>query len=382
MDKSALQYFKTIGKITSAIQKESTVDGALKAGIKIILDDIDVDYAIIWYVDEKDNRLHPYYWICPEDLTSKSFALGEGIVGKTFESGLAVVEKDKVCTPFSIGNLNLGCVELIKKSGDLTDDEGEICQLLTLLMATQITENIPMEDWQDRPVIMSVRNVKKEFVNGDIITKVLKGINFDVFEGEFLCFLGESGCGKSTILNIIGGMDKATEGTFSFMGDDFSNATEDELTKYRRDNIGFIFQSYNLMPNLTAKQNLELIGELVEDPMDSMEALKLVGLEDRANNYPSQLSGGQQQRISIARALIKKPKVIMADEPTAALDYATSIEVLETLEDVIASGTTLIMVTHNEEITRMANRVIRFRNGQVYEVTINNNPAKAKDLVW
>ncbi len=136
------------------------------------------------------------------------------------------------------------------------------------------------------------------------------------------------------------------------------------------------------MPNLTAKQNLDLIGELVKNPLSSLDLLDLVGLKEKANFYPSQLSGGQQQRVSIARALVKQPKIIMADEPTAALDYDTSVEVLTTMEEVIKSGTTLIMVTHNEEITKMANRVFRFRNGKVYEVTINNHPCHAKELVW
>ncbi len=161
-----------------------------------------------------------------------------------------------------------------------------------------------------------------------------------------------------------------------------SNATEAELTAYRRDNIGFIFQSYNLMPNLTAKENLDLIGELVDNPMDSVEALNMVGLGDKIHQHPSQLSGGQQQRISIARALVKRPGLIFADEPTAALDYTTSIEVLTVLENIVKNGTTLLMVTHNEEITRMANRVVRMRDGKSYEVTINHFPVKATELVW
>ena len=177
-------------------------------------------------------------------------------------------------------------------------------------------------------------------------------------------------------------MDSATSGTFEYLGKDLSNASQQELTEFRRDNIGFIFQSYNLMPNLTSLQNLKLIGELVDDPMDADEALEVVGLSDRKKNYPSQMSGGQQQRVSIARALVKKPRVILADEPTAALDYATSIEVLQVLEEVVKSGTTMVMVTHNEEITRMADRVVRMRNGRMHEVTVNRHPARATDLVW
>ena len=177
-------------------------------------------------------------------------------------------------------------------------------------------------------------------------------------------------------------MDSATSGEFSYLGQDLSNATQSELTDFRRDNIGFIFQSYNLMPNLTALQNLKLIAELVKEPMDADEALEMVGLSDRKKNYPSQMSGGQQQRVSIARALVKKPKVILADEPTAALDYATSIEVLQVMEEIIESGTTMVMVTHNEEITRMADRVVRMRDGRMHEVTVNRHRAHATDLVW
>ena len=212
--------------------------------------------------------------------------------------------------------------------------------------------------------------------------QVLKGVNLDIREGEFLVILGESGCGKSTMLNIIGGMDQLSTGTFLFDGKDYSKADEKTLTEYRRHSVGFIFQAYNLMPALTAEENLDFIGELCEDPMDAAEALERVGLAQRKDNYPAQMSGGQQQRVSIARALVKKPRIILADEPTAALDYETSIEVLTVLEEVIRSGTTLLMVTHNEEIAKMANRVIRMKGGVVAEVIVNRHPASAKELVW
>ena len=175
---------------------------------------------------------------------------------------------------------------------------------------------------------------------------------------------------------------KADSGSIQFMGKELSNATQEELTTYRRENIGFIFQSYNLISTLTASQNIDLIGEMVQEHLSSDEVLGLVGLQDKKNNYPSQLSGGQQQRVSIARALVKKPKLILADEPTSALDYATSIEVLSVLENVVKSGTTMVMVTHNEEITRMAHRVVRMRNGRTYDVTINRHPVPATELVW
>ena len=235
---------------------------------------------------------------------------------------------------------------------------------------------------QNRPVILSLRKVIKEFKNGDTISRVLKGIDLDVYEGELLVVLGESGCGKSTMLNIIGGMDHLTDGEFRFRGEDYSHAPEDVLTEYRRQHIGFIFQSYNLMPNLTALQNLQFIAELKEDSGDPEEALEWVGLSSRRNSYPSQMSGGQQQRVSIARALVKRPGLILADEPTAALDYTTGIEVLTLIEKVVSGGTSIVMVTHNEEITRMADRVIRMRGGYIDEVMVNRHPVKAAELVW
>ncbi|MCQ2771155.1 MAG: ABC transporter ATP-binding protein [Clostridia bacterium] len=238
------------------------------------------------------------------------------------------------------------------------------------------------QSWDDKEKLISIKGVTKSFKNGEFTTQVLKGINLDIYKGEFVVLLGESGCGKSTLLNIIGGMDNLDDGTVLFDGQELSKATDNQLTEYRRDYIGFIFQSYNLMPNLNVKENLDLISELVKNPLDSLEALDLVGLKEKASNYPWQLSGGQQQRVSIARALVKNPTLILADEPTAALDYETSIEVLSVLEQVYKKGSTLIMVTHNEEISKMANRVIKIRGGKVHEIKINRYPAKATDLVW
>lgn len=230
--------------------------------------------------------------------------------------------------------------------------------------------------------LLSVNNIVKNYRDGDEITQALKGISFDVYEGELLCFLGESGCGKTTTLNIIGGMDNADGGSVKFRGQELVGANRRTLTEYRRKYVGFIFQSYNLMPNLTAIQNIDLIAELARQPMDSGEVLKLVGLDGRANRYPSQLSGGQQQRVSIARALAKRPQLILADEPTAALDYATSIEVLTAMENIVKTGTTIVMVTHNVEITRMANRILHFRNGNISKIEVNEHPVHATELEW
>jgi len=195
--------------------------------------------------------------------------------------------------------------------------------------------------------------------------------------------LGESGCGKSTMMNIVGGMDFLTDGQLLIEGRDFSHPSDEELTRFRREYVGFIFQAYNLMPNLTAQENVEFIAELVDDPMPAAEAIAKVKLTDRANNYPGQMSGGQQQRVSIARAIVKRPKLILADEPTAALDYTTSIEVLSVIEDIVKKqGATVMMVTHNPEIAKMADRVVKVRGGKIASIKKNMHPLHAEELVW
>ena len=406
MEKSALQIYKAIGAVQGIIAQATTLDEALQESLKALIDHAGAEGGAIWYVDKTDGlRLRPFFWIGPVDLTRRSHVPGDGSVGRVYESQKAErlfnfdplqdVESaidfagmplsSMVCVPFSNNVENLGVIQFVNgPDGEpFTDEAADVMEIMAMMAAIAIEENEELaEPWQPGEVVMELRDITREFQNGDVVTKVLKGVNLDVYEGEFLVLLGESGCGKSTLLNIIGGMDSATSGTFTYLGQDMSHATQEELTEFRRDNIGFIFQSYNLMPNLTSLQNLKLIAELVEKPMDADDALDVVGLEERKKNYPSQMSGGQQQRVSIARALVKNPKVILADEPTAALDYTTSIEVLQVMEEVVKSGTTMVMVTHNEEITRMADRVVRMRNGRMHEVTINRHPAHATDLVW
>ena len=406
MENSALLIYKAIGAVQNIISNATTLDEALQESLKAIVSHSGSQGGAIWYADKSDgNRLRPFYWIGPVDLTRRSHVPGDGSVGRVFESQKAerifdfnpledvetaidfagMPVSSMVCVPFSNNVEDLGVIQFVNgpNSEPFNDEMADVMEIMAMMAAIAIEENEALaEPWQPGEIVMELRDITREFQNGDIITKVLKGVNLDVYEGEFLVLLGESGCGKSTLLNIIGGMDSATSGTFTYLDQDLSNATQDELTEFRRDNVGFIFQSYNLMPNLTALQNLKLIAELVENPMDSDTALEVVGLEDRKKNYPSQMSGGQQQRVSIARALVKNPKIILADEPTAALDYATSIEVLQVMEEVVKRGTTLVMVTHNEEITRMADRVVRMRDGRMHEVTINRRPAHATDLVW
>ena len=404
MDSSTLKYIKTIGSIYSAIRNAKTLEDAVHNGLAVVINEMGADSAAVWYgSNDADSQLLPYYWVCPLDITAKTYGIGEGIVGRVYKSSKAerfLTYKsgdDKItdeifrgmkitsllCSTVGISDQISGCIQLLKNEGTFTEDEADVFEIMTEMIALTIKENTQLElPRRNTEVLISAGNIEKEYRNGPITSQVLKGINLDIYKGEFLAILGESGCGKSTLLNILSGLDNATGGSFSFMGTDMTNASEEELTEFRKKNIGFIFQGYNLMNNLTAKQNLDLIAELVDDPMSSEEALKIVNLEDKFSNYPSELSGGQQQRVSIARALVKKPTLIFADEPTAALDYKTSIDVLSVLEKVISKGTTLVMVTHNEEITRMADRVVRIRDGKVYEITVNRERASASELVW
>ncbi len=397
------KYYQAMGKIQSSVTKAANLYDALKGGISVILDTTESDIAVVWYIDEDKKILSPYYWIGNIDLTNDSHSVDNSLVGKVYSDNKSIqlvdyknnkdneIEEDFkgidiksfVCVPFSTKHEQLGCIEFINVKREYSQEDLDTCEILSLELALAVDEEDRLlETKKPGEVILSARDIKKDFKNGDGISHVLKGVNLDVYKGEFLAILGESGCGKSTFLNIIGGMDRATSGSIIYDGKELFNASQDELTRYRRDNIGFVFQSYNLMPNLNAKQNLDLIGELVENPLDSDDVLKMVGLYEKRTHYPSRLSGGQQQRISIARALVKNPKIIFADEPTAALDYQTSIEILQVLEKILKTGTTLIMVTHNEEITRMADRVVRMRNGYTYEITVNRHRAKATELVW
>lgn len=407
MENNRINYTQVVWEITRLLQEAESLEDALRTSLGEVVKAVGAEAGTIWsYNISGDKRIYPSFWIGGADLTGLSLAAGEGIAGAVVQSGKTTVVKDcqkdprwagrfdeatgfvtrsMVCVPLANKYEVIGCIQIInKKDGTLYNDEDvSLCENLAMLSAIAIDENgLNLGFAEEKKSIISLRNVTKTFGSGETQVQILKGVNLDVREGEFLVILGESGCGKSTMLNIIGGMDQLTTGQFLFDGKDYSHLDENSLTMYRRNSVGFIFQAYNLMPTLTAEENLNFIGELCENPMDASEALKSVGLLQRKNNYPSQMSGGQQQRVSIARALIKKPRLILADEPTAALDYETSIEVLTVLENVIKAGTTLLMVTHNEEIAKMANRVIRMKGGVVAEVIVNRHPASAKELVW
>ena len=227
------------------------------------------------------------------------------------------------------------------------------------------------------------RNVSKIYQMGEVEIKALDNISFEIDKGEFVVVLGASGAGKTTILNIQGGMDRATSGEIIVDGNNISHGDERTLTDYRRYDIGFVFQFYNLVQNLTAKENVDLALQICRDPLDSVFVLKMVGLEDRMNNFPSQLSGGEQQRVAIARAVAKNPKLLLCDEPTGALDYKTGKQVLKVLQDMcFKHDMTVVMITHNSALADMGRKIIRVKSGQIESITINENPKSIEDIEY
>jgi len=226
-------------------------------------------------------------------------------------------------------------------------------------------------------------NVSKIYQMGEVEIRALDHISFEIEKGEFVVVLGASGAGKTTILNILGGMDTATEGRIVVDGKDISRFSERELTDYRRFDIGFVFQFYNLVQNLTAKENVDLALQICKDPMDSRFVLKMVGLEERMDNFPSQLSGGEQQRVAIARAVAKNPKLLLCDEPTGALDYKTGKQVLKVLQDMCyKQNMTVVMITHNSALADMGQKIIRVKSGQIESVTINEHPKDVEEIEY
>ena len=394
----------TMWRIMDELQNANQLDSVLQSGLEILCASLPCEEACIWIRNDEDKRAYIVSCKKSTDFTGYSVEEDQGLVGEVIKSGETLTIEDcmkvesiaadkdlsriftsncliaPLKTPFGV----LGCVQFNNKEGGFDEDDIKLVNNCASLLALDIEDKgLTYQPNANKEALISVRNIIKEFPSGEEIRRILNDVDLDIYQGELLVVLGESGCGKSTLLNIIGGMDQATSGELLVEGKDFSKPSEDELTDYRRDYIGFIFQSYNLMPNLSAIENVEFIAEVAKNPMNSQEALELVGLGDRADRYPSALSGGQQQRVCIARAIVKNPKLILADEPTAALDFQTGQGVLKVIEKVVKEhGTTVIMVTHNVEIAKMANRVIKLKNGKISSIRVNMHPLPAAELVW
>lgn len=401
------RFLPVLQELVEELLDQDNLESALAGSLEILVHAIGTEAGVIWLLDREKACLVPMFQIGPMDLSNFNAELGtdvESFVTRTGESVLSesiaadtrfsgtllsengLTVRNMICVPLNNLHEFVGCLQIVNKRGSASfdNDEKMLCERLAALAALTIEEKGLVVKAEDRKeILISMRGIIKDFPSGEGVVRVLKGIDLDIYKGEFLVILGESGCGKSTLVNIIGGMDSLTEGKLTVEGRDFSHPTDRELTSYRREYMGFVFQAYNLMPNLTAQENVQFIADIAPEPMTALEAIEKVGLTERANNYPSALSGGQQQRVSIARAIVKRPKIIFADEPTAALDYQTSIEVLSVFEEIVRSrGTTIVMITHNPEIAKMANRVVKLKDGLVSSVKRNMQPLRAAELVW
>ena len=401
------RFLRATWLIMEALLETDKLEDALSEGLDIIVNTLNSEAGAIWLLDPRTDRISPVFYIGSADISNITVENGTGIEGLVTKTGKSVIIEDAagdprfdgsvfddhglstktmICVPLNNLHEVIGCVQIVNKKGGSPYDAGELqlCERMAALAAITIEEKgLPVDFGEEKEVLAVLSNITKNYPSGDGVLQVLKGINLELYKNEFVVVLGESGCGKTTLMNIVGGMDAMTGGELTVEGKPFSRMTEAELTDYRREKVGFVFQAYNLMPNLTAVENVQLIAELVQDAMPAAEAIEKVRLTDRKNNYPSQLSGGQQQRVSIARAIVKRPLLILADEPTAALDHATSIEVLSVIEDIVRrEGASVMMVTHNSEIARMADRVIKMRNGKIYSIRKNPHPLHAEELVW
>ena len=242
---------------------------------------------------------------------------------------------------------------------------------------------LPDSPNHDRHIVFQVQDLTKVYKMGEVEVHALRGVRLELYAGELIVLLGPSGSGKSTLLNILGGLDTATDGHVAYRGRDLTQATEQELTAYRRFHVGFVFQFYNLIPSLTARENVAVVTEIAKNPMTPEDALALVGLSERRDHFPAQLSGGEQQRVAIARAISKNPEVLLCDEPTGALDSRTGIVVLEALERVNRElGTATAIITHNVDIAGMADRIVHLSNGLIADVLVNANRKSPQELQW
>lgn len=285
---------------------------------------------------------------------------------------VAYTDKDKILIRSCV--LLRGLIEVIDK---LIPNTGNNCPFLIELIMKPCERSTLMDSY------ISLKNVKKTYKMGDISINACDGISFDIDKGEFVIIVGPSGAGKTTVLNILGGMDTLTSGSISVDGKEISSLKKRGMIAYRREDVGFVFQFYNLMQNLTALENVELALQICKEPMDAKEVLEEVGLAHRMDNFPAQLSGGEQQRVAIARALAKNPKLLLCDEPTGALDYVTGKEVLKLLQDTCKKrGMTVVVITHNSALTPMADKVIRIKNGTVKRIENNPSPVSVSDIEW
>ncbi len=406
MNNNRVSYAEVVWEITCLLQEAESLEDALRAGLESVVRAVEAEAGTIWFYNAAgDKRIYPSFWIGGADLSGLSLACGEGIAGgvvkdaKTtvvkdcqsderwagrFDAATGFVTRSMICVPLTNKYETVGCIQIINKTdGSLyTDDDVSLCETLAMLTAIAIdNKGLNLGFTESKPPLISLKNVSKTLTSGDVEQKLLRDVTFDILEGELLVLLGETGSGKDALYDILVGLDSATDGCVTLDGKESPLAGADPLASFRRSSVGVIRGDSGLLPELTLKQNLALIGGLVKKPLKVSEALERVGLTGFESKYPSELTPRERQLAALACAAVKRPKLILADEPTAALDFESGAEVLSALEALRAENT-LLIVTRNEEIAKLADRVIRIKAGAVAEVVANAHPASAKELVW
>lgn len=398
-----------VWELTKIFQKEEDLQNAIISAMRFVIDIIKAEAATIWLKNKEEHLLFPLFSIggAAGDIKKMSLKEGEGIAGHVTETGVesivldcrkdsrfdkafdqktGFVTKSMMCVPLKNQKETIGCIQVLNKSEDelYTNEDASMLRTLASIAALAISERyLSLEYSSLKKEILTAKHIGKSYQIGTETVAILKDINLTIYQNELLVILGPSGCGKTTLLNILGCMDKADTGELIFHNEDLCKLNDKKITLFRRNSIGFVFQFYNLMPNLTAKENIEYAAGLRKTERKSEEVLKLVELTDRKDNFPSQLSGGQQQRISIARAVVKEPEIIFADEPTGALDFNTGRTVLEVFEKIVRQEHgTVVIVTHNAEIAKMADRVIHISRGRIADIVVNSRVTPACELSW
>ncbi len=407
MNDNRINYTQVIWEITCLLQGAESLEEALRTSLEEVVKAVDAEAGTIWFYNASgDKRIYPSFWIGGADLTGLSLACGEGIAGtvvqdaKTtvvkdcqsdarwagrFDAATGFVTKSMICVPLTNKYETIGCIQIInKKDGSLyTDDDVSLAENLAMLTAIAIEgKGLNLGFTGEKKALMSLRDVSKTTMRGEHERTLLCGLNLDVLEGELLVMCGESGCGKSAIFGILGGLDGLSGGSFTFDGKDYSGADENMLTDYRRSCVGVVCPDGCLVDGMTVTENLELAAAACKKPMAVKTVLEAVGLTELADEKAGAISDGARRILSLAQALVKQPRVLLADELTASLDRETATEVLAVLEKIVKGGTTAVLVTHNEEIGKMADRMIRIRGGQASEVVVNSRRMSAKELAW
>ncbi len=392
-------------RINHALEHTASFEAAVDAGLDLIMRALGAESGTVWLLAEDRSFLYPYIMKGQYADALRSFKLpyGEGIAGWVVAHGKTEIIADcqadvrfsasadrqsgyitrtLLCAPLSTHAHCMGCVQIINKAdgSPFCTQDALLCESFATLLATAIQLRGLALSIPERKALMVLENITKCYPQGKKEIQVLQSTNLTVYQHEFLIILGMSGAGKSTLLKILGGMEAPSTGRLSVDGKEYANASPHARAAYRREKIGFIFQSYNLMSNLTAYENIRLALEVSKKPLDAIdEVLGWVGLSDKRNSFPGQMSGGEQQRLAIARALAKKPDIILADEPTGALDEKTGKDVLLLLDRIAREKLgTVVMITHNASFAPIADRVIRMRSGRIDDVTYNPYPSPAK----